>query len=134
MDLKTATDRGIIVSNVPDYAFDAVAEVVFALTLNLIRKVHITDRRLREGKFDWRDYIGNQLMGKTMRVIGTGSTGKRVIQIVHGFNMNVLSVTGHPGEEKAKKLGIKFVDLNTLLAESDIVTLHMPLTPLPRKK
>jgi D-3-phosphoglycerate dehydrogenase len=52
-----------------------------------------------------------------------------VIQIAHGFNMNVLSVTAHPSPERAKALGIKFVDLDTLLSESDIVTLHVPLTP-----
>lgn len=133
IDIKTATEKGIIVSNVPDYAFDSVAEMVFALTLNLMRKVHIADSRLREGNFDWRDYVGNQLMGKTMGVIGTGSIGERVIQIAHGFNMNVISVTGHPSEEKARRLRIKFVDLDTLLAESDIVTLHVPLTPATEK-
>lgn len=133
IDLKTATEKGIIVSNVPDYAFDSVAEMVFALALNLMRKVHIADSRLREGDFDWRDYIGNQLMGKTMGVVGTGSIGERVIQIAHGFNMNILSVTGHPSEEKARKLGVRFVDMDTLLAESDIVTLHVPLTPSTEK-
>jgi phosphoglycerate dehydrogenase-like enzyme len=133
IDIKTATEKGVIVSNVPDYAFDSVAEMVFALALNILRKVHIADTRLREGSFDWRDYIGNQLMGKTMGVIGTGSIGARVIQIAHGFNMNVISVTGHPNEEKARRLGVKFVDLDTLLAESDIVTLHVPLTPSTEK-
>lgn len=133
INIETATEQGIIVSNVPDYAFDSVAEMVFSLVLNLMRKVHIADSRLREGNFDWRDYIGNQLMGKTMGVIGTGSIGEKVIQIAHGFNMNVLSVTGHPSEEKARKLGIKFVDIDTLIAESDIVTLHVPLTPSTEK-
>jgi D-3-phosphoglycerate dehydrogenase len=129
IDLEAATEKGVIVSNVPEYAFDSVAEMVFALALNLLRKVHIADSRLREGNFDWREYVGNQLMGKTMGVIGTGSIGTRVVQIAHGFNMNVLAVTGHPSEEKARKLGVKFVDLDTLLKESDIVTLHVPLTP-----
>ena len=133
IDLEAATEKGVIVSNVPEYAFDSVAEMVFALALNLIRKVHIADSRLREGDSDWREYVGNQLMGKTMGVIGTGSIGTRVVQIAHGFNMNVLAVTGHPSEEKARKLGVKFVDLDTLLKESDIVTLHVPLTPSTEK-
>ena len=133
IDLEAATDKGVIVSNVPEYAFDSVAEMVFALALNLVRKVHIADSRLREGNFDWREYVGNQLMGKTMGVIGTGSIGTRVVQIAHGFSMNVLAVTGHPSEEKARKLGVKFVDLDTLLKESDIVTLHVPLTPSTEK-
>lgn len=133
IDLKAANEKGVIISNVPDYAFDSVAEMVFALALNLLRKVHIADTRLREGNFDWRKYVGNQLMGKTMGVIGTGSIGSRVIQIAHGFNMNVISVTGHPSEEKARRLGVKFVNLDTLLSESDIVTLHVPLTPSTEK-
>ena len=62
-------------------------------------------------------------------MFGTGNIGKRVIQIAQGFNMNVLSTTAHPSPEKAKKLGAKSVDLDTLLSESDIVTLHLPLTP-----
>ena len=129
IDLKSATEKGVIVSNVPEYAFDSVAEMVFALALNLIRKVHVADSRLREGDFDWREHVGNQLMGKIMGVIDTGSIGTRVIQIAHGFSMNVISVTGHQSEEKTRKLGVKFVDLDTLLKESDIVTLHVPLTP-----
>ncbi|MDD1751937.1 MAG: NAD(P)-binding domain-containing protein, partial [Methanotrichaceae archaeon] len=62
-------------------------------------------------------------------VIGTGNIGKRVIQIAHGFNMNILATTSHPSSERAKSLGAKFTDLDTLLRESDIVTLHVPLTP-----
>ncbi len=129
VDLDEATERGVIVSNVPNYAFDSVAEFVFALALDLLRKVHVADMNLRKGLFDWKYYVGNQLMSKTIGVLGTGNIGKRVIQIAHGFNMNVLSVTAHPSPERAKALGIKFVDLDTLLAESDIVTLHVPLTP-----
>jgi D-3-phosphoglycerate dehydrogenase len=68
-------------------------------------------------------------MGKTIGVLGTGNIGVRVIQIAHGFNMNILSVTGHPNPSKEVRLGIKFVDMDTLLKESDIVTLHVPLTP-----
>jgi D-3-phosphoglycerate dehydrogenase len=84
---------------------------------------------LRKGLFNWKYYVGNQLMSKTIGVLGMGDIGKRVIQIAHGFNMNVLSVTAHPSPERAQSLGVKFVDLDTLLSESDIVTLHVPLTP-----
>ncbi len=129
VDLEAATKQGVIVSNVPSYAFDSVAEFVFALALDLLRKVRIADARLRKGKFDWRCYVGRQLMSKTLGVIGTGDIGKRVIQIAHGLNMNVLSTTAHPSPEKEKVLGVKFVDLDTLLRESDVVTLHVPLTP-----
>jgi phosphoglycerate dehydrogenase-like enzyme len=129
VDLEAAVERGVIVSNVPNYAFDSVAEFVFALALDLLRLVRLADINLRKGKFNWKYYIGHQLMGKTIGVIGTGNIGKRVIQIAHGFNMNVLATTSHPSPERAKTLSVKFTDLDNLLHESDIVTLHVPLTP-----
>lgn len=133
IDIEAANKAGVIVANVPGYAFDAVAELVFAFALSLLRKVHVADKRIREGKFNWKDYVGNQLMGKTIGVLGTGNIGIRVIQIAHGFNMNILSVTGHPNPSKEERLGIKFVEMDTLLKESDIVTLHVPLTPETEK-
>lgn len=129
VDLEAAKEQGVIVSNVPNYAFNSVAEFSFALALNLLRKVHAADMNLRKGEFDWRHHIGRELMSKTLGVIGTGNIGKRVIQIGHGFNMNVISTTAHPSTERAEKLGVKFVLFETLLSESDIVTLHLPLTP-----
>jgi len=92
VDLKAATEHGVTVSNVPSYVFDSVAEFVFALCFDLLRKVHLADKNMRKGLFDWKYYKGNQLMSKTIGVLGTGDIGKRVIQIAHGFNMNVLSV------------------------------------------
>ncbi|MDD1757231.1 MAG: phosphoglycerate dehydrogenase [Methanotrichaceae archaeon] len=129
VDLEMAVKQGVTVSNVPNYAFDSVAEFVFALALDLLRLVRLADIDLRKGRFNWNYFIGHQLMGKTLGVIGTGNIGKRVIQIAHGFNMNVLATTSHPSSERAKTLGVKFTDLDTILEESDIVTLHVPLTP-----
>lgn len=129
IDLQAATEAGVVVSNVPGYAFDSVAEFVFALALDLLRKACTADSRLRLGKFDWRCYVGKQLMGRTIGVVGTGNIGNRVIQIAHGFNMNVISFTANPSPEKEKALGVKFVDMDTLLRESDVVTLHVPLCP-----
>jgi len=129
VDLEAATECRVIVSNVPNYAFDSVAEFVFVLSLDLLRRVRLADTNLRKGLFNWKYYVGNQLMSKTIGVLGTGDIGKRVIQIAHGFNMNILSVTAHPSPKRAQALGVKFVDLDTLLSESDIVTLHVPLIP-----
>jgi D-3-phosphoglycerate dehydrogenase len=133
IDIKAATEKDVIVSNVHDYAFDSVAEMVFALILNLERKVHLADVGLRNGNFDWRNYIGNQIMGKTIGVVGIGSIGTRVIQIAHGFNMNVIAYAHHPNDKAANNLGVTFVDLETLLKESDIISLHVPLTPATEK-
>jgi phosphoglycerate dehydrogenase-like enzyme len=133
INIKAATEKGVIVSNVPEYAYDSVAEMVFALILNLARKVHLADVGLRNGNFDWRNYIGYQLMGKTIGIVGIGSIGTRVIQIAHGFNMNVIAYTHHPNDKAANNLGVTFVDLDTLLKESDIISLHVPLTPSSKK-
>jgi lactate dehydrogenase-like 2-hydroxyacid dehydrogenase len=100
--------------------------MVFALILNLMRKVHLANMGLRNGNFDWRNYIGNQLMGKTICVVGIGSIGTRVVQIAHGFNMNVIAYSDHPSNNEARKLGVKFIDLDTLLKESDVISLHVP--------
>ncbi|MDN7023813.1 glycerate dehydrogenase [Methanoculleus sp. FWC-SCC1] len=128
IDLDAATRAGVAVANVPAYAFEAVAEFVFAYALALLRRVRLADARLREGDYDWREYCGHQLMGMTIGVIGTGDIGRRVVQIAHGFGMRVLSTTRHPSPERAARLGLEFVDLSTLLAESEILTLHVPLT------
>lgn len=138
IDLKAANKKGVVVSNVPGYAFDAVAEFVFAQVLNLLRRLHEADMSLRDGEFEWQDYIcgaykGNQLMGKTLGVIGTGNIGKRVVEIAHGFKMDVLAHTAHPNPVKEKQLGVRFVDMDTLLEESDVISLHVPLTPSTNK-
>ncbi len=96
VDLEAATARGVIVSNVPDYASEAVAEFVFALALDLLRKIEIADVMAHKGEFDDHYYLHNRLLaGKTIGVIGAGDIGKRVMQIAHSFNMNVISTTAH---------------------------------------
>ncbi len=130
VDLEAATARSVIVSNVPDYASEAVAEFVFALALDLMRKIEIADVMAHKGEFNDRYYLHSQLLaGKTIGVIGAGNIGKRVMQIAHSFKMNVISSTARPDSERGKELGVKFMPLDNLLTESDIVTLHIPLTP-----
>ena len=129
VDLEAATARGIIVSNVPNYATEAVAEFVFAVALDLLRKIEVADVMAHKGEFDDHYYLHNRLLaGKTIGVIGAGNIGRRVMQIAHSFNMNVISTTVHPSPEREAELGVKFVPLDYLLTESDIVTLHIPLS------
>jgi phosphoglycerate dehydrogenase-like enzyme len=130
IDLQAATSHGVIVSNVPDYASEAVAEFVFALALDLLRKIEVADVMAHKGEFDDHYYLSNKLLaGKTIGVIGAGNIGNRVMQIAHSFDMNVISTTAHPSFERERELGAKFMPLDDLLTESDIVTLHIPLTP-----
>lgn len=127
-DLEAAKERGILVTHVPGYATESVAEHVFALLLAVIRRLQLADRHVRNGDFDWRPFGGVELYGKTLGVIGMGAIGCRVAEIAKAFNMRVLAFDKYPNAEKAKKLGFNYVDLHELLKESDFVTLHVTLT------
>jgi D-3-phosphoglycerate dehydrogenase len=128
VDLEAAAKRGIVVTHVPGYATEAVAEYVFALLLAAIRKVRLADEHVRKGDFDWRPFGGSELAGKTLGIVGTGSIGCRVAEIAKAFKMQVLGFDKYPNQKRAEEIGMKYVDLNTLLKESDFITLHVTLT------
>jgi len=127
-DLEASKERGIVVSHVPGYATEAVAEHAFALLLAAIRKLPLADRHVREGNFDWRPFGGSELAGKTLGIIGTGAIGCRVAELAKAFKMQILGHDKYPNLKRAEEIGMKYVDLHTLLKESDIVTLHVTLT------
>ena len=130
VDLRAATDHGVIVSNVPAYASEAVAEFVFALALDLLRKIQVADILVRKGEYDCHYYLRNRLLAdETLGVVGLGNIGRKVTLIAHAFGMNVLSTTAHPESSRANECGVTFLPLRELLSLSDIVTLHVPLTP-----
>ncbi|HVP92966.1 MAG TPA: 2-hydroxyacid dehydrogenase [Acidobacteriota bacterium] len=128
VDVEAAARRGIVVTHVPGYATEAVAEYVFALLLATIRKLRLADEHVRRGDFDWRPFGGRELAGKTLGIIGTGSIGCRVAEIAKAFKMQILSFDKYPNLKRAEEIGMKYVDLYTLLRESDVVTLHVTLT------
>ena len=127
-DLETAKERGIVVTHVPGYATEAVAEHTFALLLAATRKLPLADKHVRNGDFDWRPFAGRELAGKTLGVIGTGVIGCRVAEIAKVFRMQVLGYDKYPNLKRAEEIGMKYVDLQTLLKESDVITLHVTLT------
>ncbi|MGC8880755.1 MAG: NAD(P)-dependent oxidoreductase [Minisyncoccia bacterium] len=127
IDIEYAKQKGIEVSNVPSYGSHTVAEYTFALLLCLIRKIYDAYHRVREtGVFTTDGLKGKELYNKTIGVIGTGKIGINVIKIAKGFEMNVLSYDKYPNEELAQKLGFKYVSLEELLKNSDVITLHVP--------
>ena len=126
---RAAKEKGITVAHVPGYATEAVAEHSFALLLAAARKLLLADRHVRKGGFDWRPFGGIELRGKTLGVIGTGTIGCRVAEISKAFEMEVLGYDKYPNLKRAKELGMKYVDLCTLLRKSDFITLHVTLTP-----
>ena len=127
-DLEAAKERGIVVTHVPGYATEAVAEHAFALLLAAIRRLPSADKHVRTGDFDWRPFGGSELAGKTLGIIGTGAIGCRVAEIAKAFKMQILGYDKYPNLKRAEEIGMKYVDLYTLLKESDFITLHVTLT------
>jgi D-3-phosphoglycerate dehydrogenase len=127
-DMKVARKRGITVTHVPGYATEAVAEHTFALLLATIRHLVPADKHVREGKFDWRPFGGSELAGKTLGLVGTGAIGFRVGEIAKAFKMRLLGYDIVHNMKKAQEVGLEFVDLQTLLRESDFVSIHLTLT------
>jgi D-lactate dehydrogenase len=128
VDLAAARDLGITVARVPAYSPHAVAEHTLALILALNRKIHRAYNRVREGNFALDGLLGFDLHGKTVGVVGTGKIGTVVVRILAGFGCRLLAHDPYPSAE-CEALGARYVPLDELFGESDIVTLHCPLTP-----
>lgn len=128
IDLEECKKKNIKVSNVPSYGEVAVAEQTFALLLAVSRRIIESHERVKEGFFSPEGLTGFDLSGKTMGVVGVGTIGQHVIKIAKGFGMDVLGYKRSPDAELEKKLGFKIVDMDTLLKESDVITLHVPYT------
>ncbi|MFN3403531.1 MAG: 2-hydroxyacid dehydrogenase [Cytophagaceae bacterium] len=126
-DIKTATQLGIKVANVPGYSPYAIAEHAVALMLSLNRKVVIADRKVKMNNFLLDDLIGFDMNGKTVGVIGLGKIGGIVCKILHGFGCKILGFDIAPNEEYSTKFGVRYVSLNELYKHSDIISIHAPL-------
>lgn len=129
IDIKACNKRKIIVSNVPYYGENTVAEHAVGLMIALAKNLPEATKRTRKGDFDLEGLEGIDIKGKTIGVIGAGHIGQHVIQIAKAMEMNILVFNRSKKPALAKKFGFKQVPLNTLLKKSDIVTLHLPLTP-----
>jgi D-lactate dehydrogenase len=128
IDLQACRHRGIIVSSVPSYGENTVAEHTFALILMLSRKVHQSWNQVQAGHLERAMLTGFDLQGKTLGVVGAGRIGLHAIRIGRGFGMRVLTHDVRRDPFLADLLGFSYATLDTLLAESDIVSLHCPLT------
>ncbi|MDK2915250.1 MAG: D-3-phosphoglycerate dehydrogenase / 2-oxoglutarate reductase [Thermococcaceae archaeon] len=127
IDLKAAEERGIKVVNSPGASSRSVAELAIGLLFAVARKIAFADRKMREGVWAKKQCMGIELEGKTIGVVGFGRIGYEVAKIAKALGMNVLLYDPYPNEERAKEVGGKFVPLEELLKESDVVTLHVPL-------
>jgi len=128
IDVDYCRKNNIVVSNVPGYGNNTVAEYTFALILALARKFKPMIERTSRGIFSRDGLTGIDLAGKTIGVIGTGRIGSHVVKIAHGFDMKILAYDRQKEEELIQKYGVEYVGLEDLLRQSDIVTLHVPYT------
>ncbi|MBL8829833.1 MAG: 2-hydroxyacid dehydrogenase [Planctomycetaceae bacterium] len=131
VDLAAAERLGIRVVRVPAYSPHAVAEHTVGLILTLNRKLHRAYSRVREGNFSLQGLLGFDLFERTVGIVGTGQIGAVVANILHGFGCRLLGFDPFPNPACAS-IGVKYVALDELLAQSDIITLNCPLTPATR--
>jgi glyoxylate reductase len=133
IDLKAATKRGIYVTNTPEVLTETTADFAFALMLAVARRVVEADKYVRNGKWKvaWHPLmmLGEDVHGRTLGIVGLGRIGCAVARRARGFNMKILYYDVVRREDMERELGVKYVDLETLLKESDFVTIHTPLTP-----
>lgn len=127
IDLEYCKKRDIQVRNVPRYGEATVAEFTFGLLLDLTRKITAVNQAMKAGHLSLDNYIGIDLNGRTIGVIGTGAIGRHVIRLAQGFGMKVLAYDLYPNEE-VKKTGVEYVSLDELYKHSQIITLHVPST------
>jgi D-lactate dehydrogenase len=128
VDVAAATRLGMKVVRVPAYSPHAVAEHTVGLILTLNRKIHRAYARVRDGNFALEGLLGFDIYGRTVGIVGTGQIGQVVARIMSGFGCRLVGYDPFPNET-CKGLGMQYMSVDALLAESDIVTLHCPLTP-----
>lgn len=137
VDIEAARARKIVVTNIPGYSTASVAQMVFALLLEMTQQVGHHDRLVREGRwvaspdFCFCDRPLIELEGKTFGILGCGQIGRQVAQIARAFGMQVIACTANPDRHQnwAQAEQVRLVDQQTLLSSSDVISLHCPLTP-----
>ncbi len=132
VDLTAASRRGIVVMNTPGGNSVTTAEHAIALMMALARHIPQATASMRQGKWEKRRFQGTQLAGKTLGVIGLGNIGRIVADRANGLKMEVLGYDPAMTAERAAELGVRLVELDTLLGEADFVTVHAPLTEATR--
>ena len=132
IDISAATKRGIIVTNTPEVLNDATADLAWALLFAVSRRVVESDRFAREGKFKgWGPMLllGRDITGKKLGIVGAGRIGYNFARKAKGFDMEILYTSTKPNAIMDNELGARYVDKETLLRESDFISVHVPLTP-----
>jgi D-3-phosphoglycerate dehydrogenase / 2-oxoglutarate reductase len=129
VDLEAATAAGVLVMNTPGGNAASVAEHAVALMLNLARHITQANASTRSGKWEKKRFLGSELRGKTLGIVGLGSIGREVVKRARAFEMPILAHDPYVTSQIAEDLGVELVALHALYAASDYITLHVSLTP-----
>lgn len=133
VDLKAATENGIVVANTPRVNTTAVAEHTIALMLAILRRIPDANLSLKSKKWEALKFVGAELAGKTLGIIGLGAIGKEVAKRARAFGAEILYADKTRDMDLERQLCLSFVPLHTLLKESDIISIHVPLIPETRR-
>src|SRR6478752_5725369 len=129
VDLDAATDAGVLVMNTPGGNAISVAEHTLAMMLAMARHIPQANASTRAGKWEKKKFMGNELRGKTLGIVGLGSIGREVVKRARAFEMRILAHDPYVTSKIAEDLGVELVDLPSLYAASDYITLHVAATP-----
>ncbi len=129
IDISAATERGIIVLNAPEGNTIAATEHTMAMMLSMSRMIPIANETLQKGEWNRKKYVGVELRGKTLGVIGLGRIGSGVAKRAMSFDMNIIAYDPYLNEERADALGVTIGSLDDVVEKADFITVHMPLTP-----
>jgi D-3-phosphoglycerate dehydrogenase len=129
VDIDSATKRGILVVNAPQSNVLSAAEQTMALILAQARNVSQADAALKNGRWERSNWTGIELHGKVLGIVGLGRIGKLVAQRAQGFDMQLIGYDPYISKERAREMSVELVDLDTLAARADIITLHVARTP-----
>lgn len=128
VDVEAATERGVLVVNAPNANLVSATEHTFALLLSLARSTPAADASMKRGEWDRKTFVGVELQGKTLGIVGLGRIGQRVASRARAFEMRVVASDPFLEPEQAQRLGVELLALDDLMAVSDVVTLHTPFT------
>lgn len=128
IDLKAATDRGIIVLNAPESNTIAATEHTVSMMMAMTRHIPQAHNSIMSGKWDRKSFTGIQVQHKTLGIIGVGRIGSRIAKRMQAMEMHTIGYDPYISEERGKQLGVELMSLDELLAQADYITLHVPLT------
>ncbi|MFC6827196.1 phosphoglycerate dehydrogenase [Halopelagius fulvigenes] len=129
IDIDAATDHGVIVANAPEGNVRAASEHTVAMAFAAARSIPQAHARLKDGEWAKGDYLGTELNGKTLGIVGLGRVGQEVAKRLDGLGMDIVAYDPYIGQERAERLGAELVEFKDCLERADFLTVHTPLTP-----